>query len=137
MKKIAVGLLALAAPVVLLAQTVIIILVMATAVVAGGVYIYVLEKNAQLSGMHWVVLEVRHGHSWSPVLTNRVPISKEPSFPAFFIAVDTNRNIPELCRVRLAEPDEIPGNFAPQLLPDNYPYRPILYNEDMTRKSED
>lgn len=134
MKKLIVSLLAMVIPVVVLAQTALILLMAVAVAVSGGLYIYVLDRNSQIAGMKWVVLEVRRGHDWHSVLTNRVPVSQNPSFPAFFIAVDTNRNVPELCRVRLLEEVQ-EGNFIAPKVPDNYPYRPVLYNDDGSLKS--
>lgn len=96
-------------------QSAVIILAMVCAAGAGGMLIWVLDKNSTTINMRWVILEGHFPGYWCPVSTNRVPIApkKLEDFPAFFVL--TTSNITKIYRVRLAEDWEIPQSFVPSI----------------------
>lgn len=96
-------------------QSAIIILAMLCAAGAGGMLIWVLDKNSTTINMRWVILERKSHADWCPIETNRVPVAptKLEAFPAFFVVSVTNGF--KIYRVRLAEDWEIPQSFVPSI----------------------
>ncbi len=98
---------------------------------ACGLLIWAYAKNETILQMRWLVLErgqQKVSGPWTPVATNRVPVGPKvmEAFPAF-IVVTNGGDQRVWFRVRLAEDDEIPQGFTPQITPGKS-VQPVLYN---------